>query len=119
VGDGRRFREPHAIATIATVRRSSTAPKSKRERVRALPWAALLQAGFAIGRRWRALSEKDRARLSGLVRGSRGRLGNLSEKERTELRKLAGKLDLRGMGGELATLLRGGRGRRKRRRGRA
>jgi hypothetical protein len=99
------------------VARSTKASKSTRERVRALPWAALLQAGFVIGKRWRALSERDRARLSRLVRDSRGRLGNLSVKERIELRKLAGKLDLKGMGGELATLLRSGRGRRKRRRG--
>ena len=97
--------------------RSTNDSRSVRERLRALPWAALLQAGFAVGKRWRALSEKDRARLSSLVRDSRGRLGNLSEKERAELRKLAGKLDLKGMGGELATLLRSGRGRRKRRRG--
>jgi len=69
-----------------------------------------------VGRRWRALSEKDRSRLSRLVRDSRGRAGNLSEKERAELRKLAGKLDLKGMGGELVTLVRGGRAKGKRRR---
>jgi hypothetical protein len=99
------------------VPRSTTTSKSLRERARALPWAALLQASFVVGRRWRSLSERDRARLSSLVRDSRGRLGNLSEKERSELRKLAGKLDLKGMSGELATLLRSGRGARKRRRG--
>ena len=97
--------------------RSSRSSKSAAERLRALPWAALLQAGFVIGRRWRGLSQKDRARLSSLVRDSRGRLGNLSEKERAELRKLAGRLDLKGMGSELAGLARSGGRRRKRRRG--
>ena len=94
--------------------RSSVASKTKLDRVKALPWAVLLQAGVAFGTRWRALSEKDRARLTRLVRDSRGRLGNLSSKERSELRKLTGKLDLKGMGRELLPLLRGQR-RRKRR----
>lgn len=89
--------------------------KSKRERAKALPWAALLQAVVVIGRHWRGLSEKDRARLTGLVRDSGGQLHNLSSKERAELRKLAGKLDLKGIGRELARLARGGRVRRKRR----
>ena len=96
--------------------RSSRSSKSAAERLRALPWAVLLQAGFVIARRWRGLSQKDRARLSSLVRDSRGRLGNLSEKERAELRKLTGRLDLKGMGGEFASLARSG-SRRKRRRG--
>ena len=38
------------------------------------------------------------------VRESRGRVGNLSAKERMELRKLVGKLDLKGMGRELLAL---------------
>jgi len=74
-------------------RSSKLSKKSKRQRVRALPWAALAQAVFAIRRHWQSLSEKDRARVSGLVRESGGRWGNLSSKERAELRKLAGKLD--------------------------
>jgi hypothetical protein len=89
-------------------------PKPKLPRVKALPWAVLLQVGVAVGERWRSLSEKDRARLTGLARDSRGRLGNLSAKERNELRGLVRKLDIRGVGSELRPLLRG-RGRRKRR----
>jgi hypothetical protein len=88
--------------------------KSKLARAKALPWALLLQAGVVVGKRWRALSSKDRARISSLTRESRGRPGNLSAKERRELRKLIGKLDLKGAGRELASLVRGGR-RRKRR----
>ncbi len=67
-----------------------------------------------LGERWRALSEKDRARLTRLVRESRGRLGHLSARERDELRKLVRKLDLKGMGRELLPLVRGGRGRKRR-----
>jgi len=48
------------------------------------------------------------------VRGSGGRLSNLSTKERTELRKLSGKLDIKGIGRELTGLARRGRTRRRR-----
>jgi len=96
-------------------RRSSTSA-SRAARLKALPWAALLQVGLAFGERWRRLSERDRARLTRLVRDSRGRVGNLSARERDELRKVVRKLDVKGMGREMLPLLRGGPGRRKRRR---
>lgn len=86
--------------------------------VRAVPWMTLMQGAIIVGRRWAALSERERARLTQLLRRSRGRIRNLSVKERLELRKLAHKLDVKGMGRELAPLvLRRGtrRGRRKRR----
>ena len=113
-----RLRCCFAPATIAAVsktrsRRSSTS-SSKGSRLKALPWAALLQVGLAFGERWRALSERDRARLTRLVRASRGRPGNLSTGERKELRKLVGKLDLKGVGRELLPLVRGRRGRKRR-----
>jgi hypothetical protein len=76
----------------------------------------LLQAGLVIARRWRALSEKDRARIARLVRESGGWPGNLRAKERRELRKLAGKLDLKGASRELIGLASPRRGRRRRRR---
>ena len=91
---------------------SSSAPAGKR--LKALPWAALAQIVLAAGKRWRALPEKDRERFVRLVRSSAGRPQRLSAKERNELRKLAGKLDLRGMSRELAGAvgkLRKGRGR--------
>jgi hypothetical protein len=81
---------------------------------KAVPWAALLQGWMIVGRRWGALSRKERARFAGLVRKSRGRVGNLSVRERLELRKLARRLDLKGMGRELIALKRGGRGRKRR-----
>jgi hypothetical protein len=80
--------------------RSEKSSKSSLDRAKALPWALLL------------LSSSERERLLELVRASGGRLSTLSEKERKELRKLSGKLDLRGMGDELRPLLRRGRRRR-------
>lgn len=88
-------------------------PKSRTEKAKALPWAAALQAVVVVGRRWKGLSPKDRERLKALLADSGGRLNRLTERERKELRKLAGKLDLKGMGRELIAL-RGGRGRRGR-----
>jgi hypothetical protein len=89
--------------------RNAKKQKSRLDAAKALPWAALLQGTVVVGRRWQALSKAERERLTGLVRESGGRLGSLSEKERKELRKLAGKLDLRGMGDELMALRRRGR----------
>lgn len=80
-----------------------------------MPWALLLRGGVIVGRRWSALTAKERARLAQLLRESRGRLSNLSTRQRLELRRLARKLDLKGMGRELRPLVRGGK--RSRRRG--
>jgi hypothetical protein len=98
--------------------RRSSKVKSTGSRLKALPWAALLQAGVAFGKRWRGLSERDRTRLTQLTRErlrlQHGRLGNTSAREREELRKLVGKLDVKGMGREMLGQLRR-TGRRKRR----
>jgi hypothetical protein len=82
--------------------------------VKALPWAALLQGGIVVGRRIGELSEKDRARLTRLLRESRGWPGRLGSKERAELRKLIGKLDTKRMSRELLPLMGRGRGRKRR-----
>jgi hypothetical protein len=81
----------------------------------AVPWALLLRGGMIVGKRWSALSAKERARLAALLRESRGRVGNLSTRQRLELRKLARKLDLKGMSRELMPLDRGGKRSRRRR----
>jgi hypothetical protein len=75
--------------------------RSKLDRAKDLPWLMMLQAGVVVGRRWSALSEKERTQLVGILRDSRGRKGNLSVKQRYELRRLARKLDLKGAGREL------------------
>jgi hypothetical protein len=94
--------------------RSKSKAKATLERTRSLPWAAALQAGIVLRSRWNALSEKDRTRLVRLLRESRGRLSNLSAKERDELRRLVGKADLKGVGRDLLALRRGRRGRKRR-----
>jgi hypothetical protein len=83
--------------------------------VEAVPWAMLLRGGVIVGRRWNALTSKERARLAQLLRETRGRVGSLSTRQRLELRKLARKLDLGGMRRELLPLVRGGKRSRKRR----
>ena len=101
-------------------------PKSKtpveeskiRRTVRAVPWITIAQITVIVGRRWAALSAKERARMAELAHRSGGRLRNLSVRERMELRKLAHKLDLRGMGRELLALRHVQRRRRRRGRGR-
>jgi len=84
---------------------------SESELARDLPWAALLQGGVLLARQWRRLSEKDRERIRQLLEDSGGRLSRLSRKDRKELRKLAGKLDLLGVGRQLLPIARGIRGR--------
>jgi hypothetical protein len=98
------------------VRRPST---KKLIRMKALPWTVLLQGGVVVGRHWRSLSKRDRARLARLVRSrlqtQQGSRTKLSVKERAELRSLLVKLDVKGMGRELLPLTKGKR-RGKRRR---
>jgi hypothetical protein len=95
------------------VSRSTAKRKSGSERLRAVPWVAVAQGGIVIARHWRALSADDRARLAQLARKSGGRPRSLSLKERLELRRLLGRLDLQGMGRELLSLTHRRRGRRR------
>jgi hypothetical protein len=97
---------------------SKSSDSKLKRTARAVPWAVLLQGIVIVGRRWAALSAKERARFTELLRRSRGRIGNLSVRERMELRKLARKLDVKGMGSELMALKRSRRRRRRRGRGR-
>ena len=95
--------------------RTAAAPKSRLERVKALPWAVLLQVGAVLGTRWWALPERDRARVGELLRESRGWPPNLSAKDRKELRRIFAKFDLKGLGSELLPLARRRGARHKRR----
>jgi hypothetical protein len=102
------------------VARSAGKGKSRTATVKeAVPWPELAQGGIAVESRWRRLSRKERERLIGLLRESRGRLTTLTAKEREDLRKLASKLDLLGLARELDAIARSwrkrrGRGRRRR-----
>jgi hypothetical protein len=84
-------------------------------RLRAIPWAILLEAGLVVRGRWRALPQRERAELVELARRSRGWPGNLSPKERAELRRLIVRIDARGLAGELVALRRATRKARTRR----
>ena len=103
-----------AVTKLRKKKQQPQQSHSKLDRVKALPWAALLQASVVLGRRWRSLSAKDRARLTALTRESRGRLSNLSSRERKELKKLMGKLNFKRAGRELALLTRARRWRKRR-----
>ena len=74
-----------------------------------MPWLALARGGDD---RQQALERAVGARSARAWPSScanrAGASSNLSVKERTELRKLAGKLDLKGMGRELLAAVRGG-----------
>jgi hypothetical protein len=99
---------------VRKLRKQAGQDKSRLGRVKDLPWALLLQMGLVLGKRWRSLSAKDRARLTELTRESRGRLGNLSAKERRELKKLVGKLHPKRTARELVLLTRARRWRKRR-----
>lgn len=62
-------------------------------RVRALPWAVLLELAVAAREQWNRLTPGERAHLTALVRKSRGRPGNLTAKDRQDLRRLVAKLE--------------------------
>ncbi len=77
---------------------------SRAGRLRRIPWTVLLQATIVVGSRWQRLSAAERERMRTLLSASGGRVDRLGAKDRKELRKLAEKLDLKGMGRELLAL---------------
>jgi hypothetical protein len=60
-----------------------------------------LEGAMVANRHWQRLSESERSKLTGLIRKSKGVPTNLTEREREEIRKLVGKLDLAGIGRDL------------------
>jgi hypothetical protein len=82
---------------------------SKLQRLKAFPWAILVEGTLIVGGRWRSLPARERAQIVVLARRSRGWPGNLSPKERAELRKLISRLDAKGLVRELALLQRAAR----------
>lgn len=69
--------------------------------LRAMPWAIALEGAMVANRHWQSLSQSERSKLTDLIRKSRGVPQNLSERERAEVRRLVGKLDVLGMGRDL------------------
>lgn len=84
------------------------------KKARALPWIVLLESAVAVREHWMRLSAADRARVTKLLKKSGGRPGNLTTREREELKKLARKLDPAGLGRRLLPLGRSARRGRRR-----
>jgi hypothetical protein len=59
-----------------------------------MPWLMLLEAGKVAHEHWGRLTAAERSKLGRLIKKSKGRLSNLTPRERIELRRLANKLDL-------------------------
>jgi hypothetical protein len=78
-----------------------------------VPWLALLDAGQVAREHWAKLTAAERSKLGSLLKKSRGRLSNLSVRERAELRRLVNKLELPEAGKKLVPFA--GQLRRKRR----
>jgi hypothetical protein len=79
---------------------------------RRVPWILVFEAALMMRKRWRNLSQPDRARLAELTRKSQGRPQRLTREERAEFRRIAGDLDLIGLVREMAPLGRRFRGHR-------
>ena len=62
---------------------------------------------------WEALKPADRAELARILKASGGRPGNLSPRDRNELREIVRRLDLGRLGRDLAPLASKHRGRRR------
>ncbi len=99
-----------APATIANVPGPLKSPLSLSFRSKPIPWLLLLQAALMIDRRRRSLSREERSRLAHLLGRSKGLPNRLTEAERAELKVIAAKLDLVGMGRDLLPLARPGKG---------
>lgn len=81
---------------------------------RAIPWAVLLELVVVARDHWQKLTPGERAHLSALIKKSRGRPGNLTRRERADVRRLAVKLDLPALGRSVAPVASGLRGRTRR-----
>jgi hypothetical protein len=74
---------------------------------RTVPWTRLLtlaRAAPLLKRHWDKLTPAERRDLQRLARKSKGRPSNLTLKERVHLRRIVRKLELRGLGRDLASL---------------
>lgn len=69
--------------------------------VKAIPWALLLEVAMLLRDRWLQLNPHDRDELAELVRKSKGRPANLSERERQRLGLLVRKLEPAAVGRDL------------------
>ena len=83
-------------------------------RIRAVPWLLVFEVARGVHSHvMDTLTPRERRRVTEIVRKSRGRPGNLTNAEREELRRLASKLDVKGLARDLAPRVITGRKRRR------
>ena len=83
-------------------------------RLRPVPWLMAVQAVMVANEHWtEQLSAAERTRLRRLMAKSKGLPQNLTEKERAEVKRLVGKLDLPGAGRKLIPFAAGARRKRR------
>jgi hypothetical protein len=83
-------------------------------RLRPIPWLMALQAVMIANEHWtEQLSAAERARLKRLLAKSKGLPNNLTPKERAEVKRLVGKLDVPAAGRKLVPFAAGARRRRR------
>ena len=82
--------------------------------IKGVPWLVVIQAAMAAREHWGVLTPRERTELARLLKSTRGRTANLTAKEKAELRRLVGRLDLPGLGKDLLPVVaRGGRKKRR------
>jgi hypothetical protein len=83
-------------------------------RLRAVPWLLLFEIARGLHSHvMDALSPAERRRVAQILRKSHGNPANVTSREREELRRLAGKLDLKRLGRDLGPRVIAGRKRRR------
>ena len=80
------------------------------------PWLIAWEIILVAHEHWKELDRGDRARLAELLRKSKGQPQNLTERERTQLREIAGRLQVLRFARNAATAAAIGRKRAKKRR---
>jgi hypothetical protein len=82
-------------------------------RLRAIPWLLLLEIARTVHSHvMDSLSPADRRRVTQILRKSKGNPVNVTPREREDLRRIAGKLDLKRLGTDIAPRVVTGRKRR-------
>jgi hypothetical protein len=77
-----------------------------RDRLKAIPWALLLEAAVIARNRWGRLTPGERQHLVAVLKKVRGRPADLDARDRKDLRRIAEKLDLGGVVREVEPLRR-------------
>ena len=72
-------------------------------RIRAIPWLLLFEVARGVHSHvMDTLSPAERRRVTQILRSSKGNPANVTPREREELKRLAGKLDLKRLGQDVA-----------------